>query len=420
MEQLSPTLKLMTDTMAHAKRLGVIRGNFTDQKLNGTSVNVHGKDLIHFANCSYLGLEFDPRIKEAAKNAIDNFGVTFTCSRTYLESKMYGILEEKLGQLFGKPVIVPPTTSLGHISWIPNAVHKNDAVIMDQQVHRSVQNATMIAKANGSHVEIVRHNRLDLLEERIIELSKNHPKVWYMVDGVYSMFGDVAPMQELYDLMDKYEQFHLYVDDAHGMSWAGENGRGFALSQVTHFHDKLCLITSLSKGFGVNGAAMVFANESQKALIRTIGSTLIFSSPLPPVMLSAAIASADIHLTSEIYEKQKTLIDRMSYFVDKANELDLPIVRQDVSPIGFIGTGPNPIDGLEVASDLQKDGYFVNASSFPIVPLKNAGVRITINTVHTEEAITGLLTSIKKRLDEKGIEKNEVMKAFTPKEMANF
>ena len=331
---------------------------------------------------------------------------------------MYGVLEEKLQEIFGKPVIVAPTTSLGHISWIPNAIAKTDAIVMDQQVHRSVQNACLMAKAAGTHLELVRHNRIDLLEERIIELSKTHQKVWYMADGVYSMFGDTAPMKKLYALLDKYKQFHLYMDDAHGMSWEGKNGQGFALSQVDYFHDKLCLITSLAKGYGVNGAAMIFANEFQKKLIRTIGSTLIFSGPVSPVMLASAITSADIHLSDEIYERQKTLKTNMTFFVEKANELQLPLVRQDISPIAFIGTGPNPLDGLEIANGLQKDGYFVNASSYPIVPLKNAGVRITINTVHTEEAITGLLNSIKKRLDEKGIVKEEVLKAFTPKEMA--
>ncbi len=420
MTQISPAVQLMIDTMTEAKNLGVIGSHINDKHLNGNTVNVGGKDLLHFANCSYLGLELDSRLKTAAIDAIHRYGVTFACSRTYLESQLFEILEQKLELLFGKPVLVPPTTSLGHISWIPNVVGKSDAIIMDQQVHRSVQNACMMTKVAGTHLEIVRHNRLDLLEDRIIELSKKHQKIWYMVDGVYSMFGDTAPMQELYDLMDKYEQFNLYVDDAHGMSWAGKNGQGYALSEVGHFHDRLCLITSLSKAFGVNGAAMVFASESQKAYIRLVGSSLIFSSPLTPVMLAAGICSADIHLSEEIYEKQDLLKQNMRFLVNKANELNLPIVRQDISPITFIGTGPKPIDGLEIANGLQKDGYFVNASSFPIVPLKNAGVRITLTVNHTEADITGLLSSIKTRLDQKGIVKEEVMKAFKSKAMAGM
>ena len=418
MNQLSPALRIMTESMSHAKSLGVIHGHFSDQQLNGQTVNVFNRDLNHFASCSYLGLELDPRLKEAAKSAVDQYGTLFSCSRTYLETHLYGTLEEKFQQIFEKPCIVVGTTSLGHISWIPNVVNAKDAVVMDQQVHRSVQNATMIAKANGTHVEIVRHNRLDLLEERIIELSKNHQKVWYMIDGVYSMFGDVAPIREIYALMDKYEQFHIYVDDAHGMSWAGKHGRGYVLSQVDYYHPKMCLITSLCKGFGSNGGVMVFADEIQKSLIKYVGSTLVFSSPVSPVLLATSIASADIHLSDEIYERQQTLQSRVKFFVEKSNELDLPIVRQDISPICFIGTGPNPSHALEIAHDLQKDGFFVNASSFPVVPLKNAGVRITVNAPHSEELITDLLTCIKNRLDERGISKEEVMKVFTPRALA--
>jgi 7-keto-8-aminopelargonate synthetase-like enzyme len=418
MNQLSTAQRLLTESMSHAKSLGVVHGHFTDHCLNGQTVKVFNRDLYHFANCSYLGLELDPRIKEAAKDAIDRYGVQFSCSKTYLSSQLYEILEDKLRQIFNKPVIVAPTTSLGHISWIPNVVHKNDVVIMDQQVHRSVQNGVMIVKANGTAVEIVRHNRMDLLEDKIIELSKNYQKIWYMADGVYSMFGDVAPVQELYDLMDRYEQFNLYVDDAHGMSWTGENGQGYFLSQVSHFHDKLCLITSLCKGFGTNGAVMVFANEAQKAMMKYIGSTLIFSGPIPPASLAAGIVSAEIHLSDEINFRQEVLHEKMQLFVDKSNELNLPLVRQDLSPICFIGTGSNPNHSIDIAHDLQKDGFFVNASTFPIVPLKNAGLRITLNVNCAEETINNLLVSIKNRMDERGTNTEEVMKAFSYKALA--
>lgn len=218
--------------------------------------------------------------------------------------------------------------------------------------------------------------------------------------------------------MDRYEQFNVYVDDAHGMSWAGENGRGYFLSQVSCFHDKLCLITSLCKGFGTNGAAMVFANEAQKSMIKYIGSTLIFSGPLPPASLAACIASADIHLSEEINFRQEAFHGKMQFFVDKSNELNLPLVRQDLSPICFIGTGSNPHHSIDIAHDLQKDGFFVNASTFPIVPMKNVGLRITLTVNCEEETINNLLLSIKNRMDERGTNTEEVIKAFSYKALA--
>ncbi|PWK23367.1 glycine C-acetyltransferase [Arcicella aurantiaca] len=417
MNHFPPQVRQMQDIMSHAKSLGILHGHFSDYQLNGQTINLNGQDLHHFANCSYLGLELDQRLKNAAKDAIERYGIQFSSSRTYLESGLYEVLEDKLSQIFGNPVIVAPTTSLGHISWIPNVVHKNDAVILDHQVHRSVQNATMIAKANGTHVELLRHNRMDLLEDRIIELSAKYRKVWYMADGVYSMFGDVAPMQELYDLLNRHEQFHLYVDDAHGMSWAGKHGRGYALSNVDYYHEKMCLITSINKGFGANGSAMVFSDEIQKAMIKNAGSTLIFSGPVSPVMLTAGIASADIHLSDEIYDRQNRLTDLIKHFNQTAIALDLPLVRQDITPICYLAVGANPLHCVEIAHGLQQDGYFVNVSSFPTVPLKNSGMRITLNTNHTEEAITGLLNSLKNRMDEREIVTEEVLKPFVSRDL---
>lgn len=233
------------------------------------------------------------------------------------------------------------------------------------------------------------------------------------------MFGDVAPVQQLYELMDKYEQFHVYLDDAHGMSWAGENGKGYALSMVENLHPKMCFITSLAKGFGANGAVMVFSDELQKLLIRNMGSTIIFSGPVPPVILAAASASADIHLSSEIYERQDRLQQLMQHFVDTANKLNLPLVRQDLTPICFLATGADGTNLLEITSGLQRDGFFVNPSSYPSVPLKNSGVRITLNLHHTEENITNLLEALQNRLNQRGIITEEVMKAFIGREVVS-
>jgi 7-keto-8-aminopelargonate synthetase-like enzyme len=420
MNQLSPALKSLTETLAHARSLGVIQGHFTDYQLNGKTIMLNNMELQHFANCSYLGLDVDSRIKDAAKDAIERYGVQFSCSRTYVESEYYSILEKKLSQIFEKPTIVAPTTSLGHISWIPNITEPQDAIILDHQVHKSVQNAAMISKAKGSHLEFVRHNRMDLLEQRIIELSQKHRKVWYMADGVYSMFGDVAPMEELYYLLEKYEQFYIYIDDAHGMSWAGKNGRGFALNQVPHYHEKMCLITSLNKAYAANGAVMVFSDEIQKVMIKYTGSTLIFSGPVAPAMLSAGIASADIHLSEEIYERQDKLKNLIKHFNKKTQELDLPLVSEDITPIFYIGTGADTKRCLEMARDLQTDGFFVNVSSLPSVPLKNTGIRITLNINQNEDSVTDLLTCLKTRMDERGIVKEEVMKAFSPKALVNI
>ncbi|MCB9274617.1 MAG: pyridoxal phosphate-dependent aminotransferase family protein [Lewinellaceae bacterium] len=123
---------------------------------------------------------------------------------------------------------------------IPIIVDEKDAVVLDMQVHNSVQMAVQQLKAQGVSITMIRHNDMDALEAKIVQLRNKHRKVWYFADGVYSMYGDFAPMQRLKELMDQYEPFHLYIDDAHGVSWAGENGIGVVCSQLFYHEKKWC------------------------------------------------------------------------------------------------------------------------------------------------------------------------------------
>ena len=124
------------------------------------------------------------------------------------------------------------------------------------------------------------------------------PGVWYLADGVYSMYGDTAPMHHIATLLDEYEQLHVYIDDAHGFSWKGLHGRGHALA-TTPMHPRLVVAVSLAKSFGSGGAALAFhdAGLARKVLLR--GSTFTFSGPIHPAELGAAVVAADIHLSPE-------------------------------------------------------------------------------------------------------------------------
>ncbi|MEM8907780.1 MAG: aminotransferase class I/II-fold pyridoxal phosphate-dependent enzyme, partial [Bacteroidota bacterium] len=288
-------------------------------------------------------------------------------------------------------------------------------VILDHQVHASVQNTVKMLRGAGTRVEIVRHNRMDHLEDRIQKLIPQHQKIWYMADGVYSMFGDCAPAKALYALMEQYEQFHVYFDDAHGMSWTGKNGAGYILDQIP-YHPQMVLISSLTKSFGTQGGAMVFANEEMKNLVKNCGSTLMFSSPIVPSTLGASIASAKIHLSDELPELQEELQERMDYFVEVAHQLQLPIVGSDYNtPIFFIGVG-TPDIGYRLAQRLLKAGFFASVAVYPSVPYHNTGLRFTINRHLTFKDIKNVLHVLSVELDralkEGNHEKEKIFKAF--------
>ncbi|PWJ34131.1 aminotransferase class I/II-fold pyridoxal phosphate-dependent enzyme [Sediminitomix flava] len=383
--------------------------------LDGRLIHINGREVLHFGSCSYLGLEMDERLKEASINAIKQFGTQFSSSRSFTGLKLYQEAEDLLQQIYQKPVLLAPTTTLGHMSALPVVVGTKDAIILDHQVHMSVKNAAQISKADNTHVELVRHNNLELLEERIIELQKTHELVWYMADGIYSMYGDGAPAKELMALLDKYERFRLYVDDAHGFSWAGENGKGYFMSKVEEHHPHLFLTGSMAKSFASAGGVIVLQDEKQKELVQNCGSTFIFSGPIQPSVLAASIESLKLHLTNEITVHQNALMERMKHFVACANKYALPLVSEELSPIFYVGVG-SPQVCRKICNKLMENGFYVNPAVFPAVPMQRSGLRITITNHHTMEDIEGLMHTISVELDqalaEEGGTREKIFKTF--------
>lgn len=410
-------IKTLTQISEHATEQGIIYLNTDDDTLSGNTISVDHKQIINFGSCSYLGLEFDERVKSGAINAIQAYGTQFSCSRAYISARYYKELEDKLELIFGAPTISTPTTTLGHMSAIPVLVSPADAVILDHQVHSSVQTAVSVAKAQRTHVELMRHNRMDLLEERILALKDKHEKVWYMADGIYSMFGDAAPLVEIRNLLDKYPHFHFYVDDAHGMSVFGKNGRGYVLSKI-EMHERMIVATSFAKGFGTGGGALVFPNRKLANTVMDCGGTLRASGPMQPAALGAAIASADIHLSNDITIFQDQLQENIRYANLALKKLGLPNLAHPFSPIFFIAVSLPKI-AYRILNGLKNDGFFLNLGIFPAVPIKNTGIRFTITRLHTFEQIDAMINCLKKHFDQtliaENLTTNEILKWFKTK-----
>jgi 7-keto-8-aminopelargonate synthetase-like enzyme len=385
-------LEIMDEVAMSGRKLGILLQTIEDPQLDGKYVKVDGKRVINFGSCSYLGLELDQRMIAGTIDAVTRYGTVFSSSRAYLSSPLYDELENFLAKIFDNPVVVTNNTTTGHLANIPILVGDNDAVIMDVNVHSSVQQAVTLLKDRNVHTEVVRHNRLDLLEDRIRELRATYDKIWYMSDGVYSMFGDLAPIKDIESLLNTYDQLHLYVDDAHGMSWAGEHGSGYVRSQLLK-HDRMYLTTSLGKAFGATGGVLVFPNETAYRRVRDFGRTLIFSIQIPPAVLGSAIASAKIHLSPEIYIRQNNLVDRIRFFNQTAKMYELPLIKESISPVMFIGAG-KPQVGYNMVRRLMNAGYYVNLSVFPSVAYSNTGMRIPISLNHSNEDIENLLKAI--------------------------
>lgn len=383
----------MQETAAQLRAHGLIHRTAEDHRFDGRTLCLDGDKLLNFASCSYLGLETDQRLKRGSCEAIDRYGVHFYSSRAYVSAPLYKEYEALLSQMVGgSPVVVTQTTSLGHLAALPVLVGERDAVLFDLLVHNSVQAVIPTLRAFGVPCEMVPHGRLDRVRARAKALAKDHERVHYLCDGVYSMHGDILDVPELYSLLDENRQLFAYVDDSHGVGWAGKNGAGVVLGK-RRVHQNMVVALGLAKGFAGAGAAFVFPDAELADRVFTCGSTLIFSGPLQPALLGAGIEAAKICLTPELSQRQEHLINLITAFDEAALDFGLLRSAAPPSPIRFIPIG-DETDAMAIGSALKAAGFFVNVAVFPAVPRRRAGLRILLNHHHLADDVFQLVHEI--------------------------
>ena len=180
---------------------------------NGPSFHIEDQEMINFGSCGYMALERDQRLIDRSMEYTQKYGTQWGVSRSLLKPKILSELENRLSQVFdGSNIFVFTSTSLAHTSAIPTVIQAQDAVILDKQVHFSVNTATQLIPSKEMPRLMVKHSNMNMLEGHIKRLKDKHEKIWYLADGVYSMYGDFPPAEEINALMSKYEQLYLYID----------------------------------------------------------------------------------------------------------------------------------------------------------------------------------------------------------------
>ena len=391
-------LTAVDEVVTDGVRRGLLHNDVEDEVLDGRHITIAGRRLVNFGSCSYLGLETDPRLKAAVKDAVDRYGTQFSSSRAYASAPLYRTVEDELAALFGRPVIVTPSTSIGHVATMPTLISGRDALLLDHQVHHSVHTAAKLAQAGGAQVELVPHNDLRTLERRLESYRHTHRRVWYAVDGLYSMYADFFPAAELDALAARHDNLWLYVDDAHAASWTGEHGRGYALEHLSPATlARTVVAVSLNKSFAAAGGAITFPDEESRRFVAAVGGPMIFSGPVQPPMLGAILASARLHRTPEIAERQALLRSRIRQFNELAAAARLPVISESEAPIRYVGAGVASV-AYRLNARLREAGFFVNTAAFPAVPAKRCGARLTLTTHHTEDDVAGVVAALAEHL----------------------
>ena len=377
-----------------------------EKEFNGEFLKINNQELINFGTCGYLGLEKHPHVLAKSHELLDRYGSHFSISRTFVKASYQDELESLISKIFDNhPVVTYTSTSVAHQSVLGTIIEPSDLIILDQQVHYSVQYPCQYAKLQGTMVKMIRHNNMEMLENFIQRGYNQYDRIWYMADGVYSMYGDLPRKEELLHLLEKYPKLHLYFDDAHGVGWTGKNGCGSVFEYFKH-SERVILMSTLAKGFGCIGGIAVFNDKEMHRRVNIYGGILSYTHPLSPSNVGAAIGSAELLLSDKIHDYQKELKDLMGYLNTKLEILNLTNTSSNETPIYFIGTG-----SVKVAQNLVKrvldDGLYVNAATYPVVPNDKTGLRFTLTRHNTKEHIDQLVASIGNNFQIAVAEENE-------------
>jgi 7-keto-8-aminopelargonate synthetase-like enzyme len=408
-------LDVADNVISSGVRKGVMHIQSNELNFDGKNFLINNKEVKNFGTCGYLGLEMHPDLIEGSIDLTRRFGTQFSMSRTYLKAPYTKELEDLISQIFnGCKTICFSSTSTAHISVLNTLIKPDDLIVLDQQVHFSVQYPCKALRTQGTEVKMIRHSNYEMLEEILINEANNYQKIWYMADGVYSMHGDFPDIERLKQLMDKYPKLNLYFDDAHGMGWDGKNGAGYVFDRLG-LSDRIILISTLAKGFGSIGGTAIFFDEETHRRVSVFGGPLTYSHPLNPSTVGAAIASAKIHLSDKIYTYQRELKELYQHASNKLIEYNLPDLSAPTSPIFFIGCGGGKV-AINLVNRMVNEGYYVNPGIFPAVANDKSGLRFTITRHNTKENINSFIEALAhhhpKAIEEENENLIDVFKTF--------
>ena len=378
-------LDFIFDELSSLKEHALMREYRTVESAQGPYIQIKGKSYLSFCSNNYLGLADHPKIKQAAIDAINQYGWGTGASRLVAGNMtLHEELEKKIAEFKGtEATLLFPTGYMANVGALCAIVGREDIVIGDKLNHASIIDG---CRQSGATFRVYPHNNVSQLES-LLQKSSTYRRRMVVTDSVFSMDGDTAPLPEIVEIAQKYDAI-LMIDDAHATGVFGQHGKGM----IEHYglEGKVDIIMgSLSKAIGSIGG-FIAGNKCLIDFLKNKARSFVYTTALPPAACAASLAGLiliqeDTTPIDKLWDNIRYLRSQLSKFISNISG-ESPIV-----PI-IIGSAE---DALRISKRLYEKGILIPAIRPPTVPLGTSRLRISLMATHSKEDINRLIDTMK-------------------------
>lgn len=367
----------ITNTINDIREAGLYKKERVIDGPQDARISVGGREVLNMCANNYLGLSDDPIVIDAARKSLDEWGyglssVRFICGTQAIHKE----LERKISEFLGTEDTILYTSCFdANGGLFETLLSEDDAIISDELNHASIIDGVRLCKASR-----YRYKNSDMadLEAKLVEASSARFKM-IATDGVFSMDGYIAKLDEICDLAENHDAM-VMVDDSHAVGFMGKTGRG-----VHEYHnvvDRVDIITgTLGKALGGASGGYTSGKKEMIELLRQRSRPYLFSNSVAPPIVAASIAAIDNLMASTILRDR--LMDNTKYFREKIASVGLEVLpgEHPIVPVMFGEAEP----AVKMAEKMLEKGVYVIPFSFPVVPKGKARIRTQVSAAHSKE-----------------------------------
>jgi len=380
-------MDFLKDQIESLKRAGLHRTLRSLQGPQSTTTIIDGKRVLQLSSNNYLGLATHPRLKAAAKEAIERYGSGAGASRLICGNlELNRKLEDKIAKLKGKEsALLFSTGYMANIGTIATLMDEGDVIVSDELNHASIIDGCRMSKAQ---TRVYPHRNMYALE-KLLKESRHSSHRLIVTDGIFSMDGDIVPLPDLVGLAERYECM-LMVDDAHATGVLGAHGGG--TGEYFDLQDKIDIsMGTLGKALGGFGAFVAGSHRLREFLINR-ARPFIFTTALPPAVIASGIAA--LELLEEEPEMRARLWENVGFFKKEIEDFGFNTLQSETQIIPIL-VGDTSLT-LRMGEMLLEEGVFIQGIRPPAVPQGASRLRITLMATHTQKELECALEAIEK------------------------